>query len=88
MNNNRIETLLNAVDIVCGECPFTATNDCSVCPVRKNVDRLTVTKQQIYDELSRVLTEWENQEAEDDDLYNMLVKIQRLWETVITRQED
>ena len=45
------------------------------------------TKEEIYDELSRVLTEWETQEAVDDDLYNMLVKIQNNWETVITACE-
>lgn len=47
-----------------------------------------VTKQSIYDEISRVLTEWETQEAVDDDLYNTLVKVQRYWETVITVQDD
>lgn len=45
-------------------------------------------KQKIYDEMCRVLTDWETQEAVDDDLYNMLVKIQNNWETVITKQED
>lgn len=47
-----------------------------------------VTKQSLYDEISRVLTEWETQEAVDDDLYNTLVKVQRYWETVITVQDD
>ena len=46
------------------------------------------TKQSIYDEICRVLTEWETQEAVDDDLYNMLVKIQNNWETVITATEQ
>ena len=41
-------------------------------------------KQKIYDEMCRVLTEWETQKATDDDLYCMLVKIQNNWETVIT----
>lgn len=45
-------------------------------------------KQNLYDEMCRVLTDWEGQEAVDDDLYNMLVKIQRNWETVITARED
>ena len=45
-------------------------------------------RDKIYDEICRVLTEWETQEAVDDDLYNMLVKIQNNWETVITKQED
>lgn len=49
-------------------------------------------KQKIYDEICRVLTNYEN--AEDGDkfteyeLYEMLVKIQNNWETVITVQED
>lgn len=46
------------------------------------------TKQQIYDELSRVLT---NYEEDDDnspnDLYYMLVKIQNRWEDIIASQE-
>lgn len=46
------------------------------------------TKQTIYDEMCRVLTEWETQEAVDDDLYNMLVKIQNNWETIITATEQ
>lgn len=47
-----------------------------------------ITKQSIYDEMCRVLTDWETQEAVDDDLYNMLVKIQNNWEAVITAQEE
>lgn len=45
-------------------------------------------KQKIYDEMCRVLTEWETQEAVDDDLYWMLVKIQNNWETVITANTE
>ena len=55
--------------------------------IRKIVEP-PVTKEALYDEMCRVLTDWETQEAVDDDLYNMLVKIQNNWETVITRQED
>lgn len=43
------------------------------------------TKQTIYDELCAVLTRYE--ESDDDEselLYEMLVKIQNNWETVIT----
>lgn len=46
------------------------------------------TKQSIYDEICRVLTDWETQEAVDDDLYNTLVKVQRYWETIITAQTE
>lgn len=41
-------------------------------------------KQMIYDELSRVLTEYENNKARETDLYLMLCKIQANWECVIT----
>lgn len=45
-------------------------------------------KQAIYDELCRVLTDYEgngsHQKATADDLYAMLVKIQNNWESVIT----
>ena len=42
------------------------------------------TKQDIYDRLSRVLTDYENGTADAQDLYSMLVKIQVNWESVIT----
>lgn len=45
-------------------------------------------RQKIYDEMCRVLTDWETQEAVDDDLYWMLVKIQNNWETVITANTE
>ena len=45
-------------------------------------------KQKIYDEMCKVLTDWETQEAGDDDLYLMLVKIQNNWETIITANND
>lgn len=46
------------------------------------------TKKSIYDEICRVLTEWETQEAVDDDLYNTLVKVVNNWENVITAEEE
>lgn len=52
------------------------------------------TKKDIYDELSRVLTDYENRASifEDIDweveLYEMLVKIQNRWEDTITADED
>lgn len=42
------------------------------------------TKNTIYDELSRVLTDYEEMSATEDDLYDMLCKIQNNWEDVIT----
>lgn len=44
-------------------------------------------KAKIYDELSRVLTEYENGDCGPWDLYDMLVKIQNRWEDVITCQD-
>lgn len=44
-------------------------------------------KTKIYDELSRVLTEYEEDICGPEDLYDMLVKIQINWENVITRED-
>jgi len=37
-------------------------------------------KQQLYDELSRILTEYEEDKIGEKDLYKILVKIQTNWE--------
>lgn len=39
----------------------------------------------IYDELSKVLTDYEDMEGSctEEDLYNMLVKIQNNWESIV-----
>ena len=46
----------------------------------------------IYDELSRVLTDYKNNNGDRrtiaEDLYNILVKIQRYWEDIITSKDD
>lgn len=52
-------------------------------------------KKQIYDELCRVLTDFENPSDVEDynyidweaELYEMLVKIQNSWEDIITAEE-
>lgn len=44
-------------------------------------------KKQIYDELCWTLTEYEEGRANEEDLYNMLCKIQNNWESVITVEE-
>ena len=52
-------------------------------------------KQKIYDEMCKLLTDYEHLDAVKDyddqewetKLYEMLVKIQNNWETVITVQE-
>lgn len=46
------------------------------------------TKEQIYDEMCRVLTEYENDNdmITENELYDILVTIQNNWETVITKQ--
>lgn len=50
-----------------------------------------MTKKNIYDKLSRVLTDYEGngseEKATEKDLYSMLVEIQNNWEAVITVQE-
>lgn len=53
------------------------------------------TKKTIYDELSRVLTDYEHPEDMEDyndidweeELYTMLVKIQNRWEDTITAED-
>lgn len=50
------------------------------------------TRKSIYDELCEILTEYENPEhyngrTGEAELYEMLVKIQNNWETVITAIE-
>jgi hypothetical protein len=48
-------------------------------------------RKEIYDEISRVLTEYEEQDPERpvgaETLYDLLVKIQNSWEDVITAIE-
>ena len=39
-------------------------------------------KKSIYDKLSHVLTDYENDTASETDLYNMLVEIQTAWEYI------
>lgn len=51
-----------------------------------------MNKQEIYDELCRVITEYEednNKNVYDNlqDMYNIMVEIQNNWETVITAQD-
>ncbi len=41
-------------------------------------------KVEIYDNISKVLTDYENEEATAEDLYNTLVEIQNKWEDIIT----
>ena len=49
---------------------------------------LPITKESIYDEMCRLLTDYEDMNGVTEvDLYNMLVKIQNNWEAVITVQE-
>ena len=43
-------------------------------------------KQKIYDELCAVLTRYEESDVGEIELYDMLVKIQRAWEDVITAE--
>lgn len=49
-----------------------------------------VTKESIYDEMCRLLTDYEDGSdmVTEHELYDMLVKIQRRWEDTITVQND
>ena len=53
---------------------------------------ITNERNAIYDELCRVLTDYESNGSEEsasaDDLYTLLVKIQNRWEDVITAQDN
>ena len=57
------------------------------------IQHKTETKRSIYDEMCRLLTEYENRKIEiadvdwETEFYEMLVKIQNNWEAVITVQE-
>ena len=45
-------------------------------------------KNEIYDMICRVLTDYEEGNANAEDLYNVLVKVQNRWEDVITAQDE
>lgn len=56
--------------------------------IRPRVE-LPITKESIYDEMCRLLTDYEDMNGVTEiDLYEMLVKIQNNWEAIITVQED
>lgn len=44
-------------------------------------------RRELYDRLSQVLTDYEEELIGADELYRMLCEIQNNWETVITVQE-
>ena len=44
------------------------------------------TRTTIYDELSKVLTDYEEMEVGEAELYDILCKIQNHWETIITAE--
>ena len=52
-------------------------------------DYVVRKREEIYDEMCRLLTDYEceNDMVTEYELYDMLVKIQNNWETVITAQE-
>ena len=60
------------------------------------IERELITRASIYDELGKLLTDYEHPEEVVDydniewesELYEMLVKIQNNWETVITAQKE
>lgn len=40
----------------------------------------------IYDEMCRVLTDYENMEATEEDIYHCLCKIQNAWEVITSER--
>ena len=53
-------------------------------------DDIIRNRKEIYDEMCRLLTEYEegSDMVNQGELYDMLVKIQNNWETVITVQDN
>ena len=51
-------------------------------------DYIIRKREEIYDEMCKLLTDYENESdmVTEHELYDMLVKIQNNWETVITVQ--
>ena len=47
---------------------------------KKTTTMTRMEKNDIYDEMCHVLTDYEEDQAGADDLYSMLVKIQNNWE--------
>ena len=43
---------------------------------------MMINKRMVYDKISAVLTDYENKEATEKDLYKMLVSIQNQWEMI------
>lgn len=63
--------------------------------IKRKIQTMPETKQDIYDALCKLLTDYENLEDVEDydnidweaELYKMLVKIQNRWEDTITAAE-
>ena len=51
-------------------------------------DSIIRSQNELYDELSRVLTDYEEDNCDTEDLYDMLVKMQNAWEGTINCQID
>jgi hypothetical protein len=49
-------------------------------------DLLIYKREEIYDKLCRVLTNYEYEEYDETDLYYMLVEIQNNWDYIISAQ--
>ncbi len=45
-------------------------------------------KNELYDMICRVLTDYEEGNANAEDLYDVLVEVQNRWEDVITAQDE
>ena len=51
-------------------------------------DLIIIARKNLYDRLSKVLTDYDDNYCEAEDLYKMLVEIQNAWEDTITCQTD
>ncbi len=51
-------------------------------------DLIVIARKNLYDRLSKVLTDYDDNYCDKEDLYNMLLEIQNAWEDTITCQTD
>ncbi len=52
------------------------------------MSNLNKERNEMYDELSRILTEYEEGNCDADDLYHMLIKVQTSWADIITATDN
>lgn len=55
---------------------------------KERAHMLVGERMRIYDDLSKVLNDYEKRKATEDDLYDMLVEIQNSWDAIITAEQE